>query len=62
METKEEKLKEIAELEDKIKSSDIVNPTDMRKLKKLKAEIYGSWKVKKGSHSQRVTSFTKDRQ
>ena len=62
--TKEErdlKVKELAEIDAKIKSSEIVNPADLRKSDRLRGELYGHWKVVKGTYSKRVTSFTRDR-
>lgn len=62
--TKEEidiKVKELAEIDAKIQASEIVNPADLRKSDKLRAELYGHWNVVKGTYSKRVTSFTRDR-
>ena len=62
--TKEEidqKVKELAEIDAKIQSSEIVNPADLRKSDKLRVELYGHWNVVKGTYSKRVTSFTRDR-
>lgn len=62
--TKEEidkKVKELAEIDAKIQSSEFVNPVDFRKAEKLRAELYGHWKIVKGTDSKRVTSFTRDR-
>lgn len=62
--TKEEidqKVKELAEIDAKIKSSEFVSPADLRKSDKLRAELYGHWNIVKGTYSKRVTSFTRDR-
>ena len=62
--TKEEidkKVKELAEIDAKIQSSEFVNPVDFRKAEKLRAELYGHWNLVKGTYSKRVTSFTRDR-
>lgn len=62
--TKEErdlKVKELAEIEAKIQSSELVSPADLRRSDKIRAELYGHWKVVKGTYSKRVTSFTRDR-
>lgn len=60
-EEREQKVKELAEIEAKIQSSEFVSPVDFRKSEKLRAELYGHWKVVKGTDSERVTSFTRDR-
>ncbi len=57
----DKKVKELAEIDAKIQSSDIVNPVDLRKSDKLRAELYGHWDIMKGTYSKRVTSFTRDR-
>lgn len=62
--TKEEidlKVKKLAEIDAKIKASDIVSPADLRDSDKLRTELHGHWNVVKGTYSKRVSSFTRHR-
>lgn len=62
--TKEEvelKERELAQIDAKIKASEFINPADLRKADKLRAELYGNWDIVKGTDSKRVTSLTRDR-
>jgi hypothetical protein len=57
----DKKVKELAEIDAKIQTSEFISPVDLRKSDKLRAELYGHWNVVKGIYSKRVTSFTRDR-
>lgn len=61
--TKEEidkRVKELAEVDAKIQSSEFVNPADLRMSDKLRTELHGHWNVVTGTYSKIVKIIEKE--